>query len=132
VALLVTDTAIGIAALALLPPALRAAVRTSSGPLLRALLASALMAAAVWPLRGMFLPIPVLAGVGAFGAAAYILRVFTPEEVQALAGLVQRAIRRRPTSPAAPMTQADGPAAQAPVLLEPIPDRAVATASKAV
>jgi O-antigen/teichoic acid export membrane protein len=132
VALLVTDTAVGIAALALLPPQLRAAVRASSGPLLRALMASAVMAAAVWPLRGVFLPVPVLAGVGAFGAAAYVLRVFTPEEVQALAGLVRRAIPRRPSPLIASMTQAPAAEVEAPATLEALPEVAAAAASKTV
>ena len=112
VALLVTDILTGVVALVLLPGALRHAVAASAPAVLRSLLATAVMAAAVWPLRWFFLPIPVLAGATTFGACALVLRVFPPDELRLMASfagrpltrLLRRGGRAQPTSGAEPAT----------------------------
>jgi O-antigen/teichoic acid export membrane protein len=125
VALVITDTATGVAALVLLPRQLRAAVRANARPLLRCVLATAVMGVAVWPLRGLFLPIPVLAGVATFAAAAYVLRVFTPDEIEALVRLARRAVpgRRGAAVPASPEPRE-------PAIRGPVPDGAAAARSR--
>lgn len=47
----------------------------------RAILATCLMVAAVWPLRDFFLPIPILVGMIVYFLAARILRVIPQEDV---------------------------------------------------
>jgi O-antigen/teichoic acid export membrane protein len=88
--LLVTDSASGVLALVLLPRNLLAAVRESARSILAAALATLIMAAMVWPLRDLFLPIPVLVGVVGFVGAALPLRVFPRDELEALTRPVWR------------------------------------------
>jgi O-antigen/teichoic acid export membrane protein len=89
-ALLATDCATGAAGLALLPRSLRPAVRATLGSVLAAAVATAAMAAVVWPLRGLFLPVPILAGVVVFAVAALLLRVFPREELATMTRLAAR------------------------------------------
>ena len=92
-----TDTASGIIALVLLPASLRAAVRASARSILAAAPATLIMAAIVWPLRQLFLPIPVLAGILTFVVVALLLRVFPRDEMQALTSPLRRvALRLHP------------------------------------
>jgi O-antigen/teichoic acid export membrane protein len=93
-ALLATDFATGVAALFLLPSSLRAAVASTLPAIARSALATIAMAAVVWPLRGVFLPIPILAGGGVFAVLAYVLRVIPTEELHVLAGLARKLARK--------------------------------------
>jgi O-antigen/teichoic acid export membrane protein len=76
IALLITDTAICVAGLALIP---RACLRPV-GPLVavtaRVALATAAMAIPVWFLRNSFLPLTVLVGVAVYAASALALGLF--------------------------------------------------------
>lgn len=49
---------------------------------LKSLLASALMALAIWPIRDMFLPLPVMAGVLVYGGVAVITGLIPPSAWQ--------------------------------------------------
>lgn len=91
-ALLVTDLVTGCLALALLPSGLRSAIRGTAPAILRSVLATALMAVAVWPLRSYFIGIPLAAGVVTFACAAMVLRVYPPDELRALSSLVARIV----------------------------------------
>jgi hypothetical protein len=95
VALLVTDVITAVAALVLLPATLRAALRGTIPSLARGLLATLVMAAAVWPARELFPAIPIVVGIAVFIAAAAALRVFSRDELAAIAHLVRRAVPRR-------------------------------------
>jgi hypothetical protein len=53
------------------------------------------MAAVVWPLRYQFVPVPVLAGLATFLAAALALRVFPADEVAILMAVPRRLLSRR-------------------------------------
>jgi O-antigen/teichoic acid export membrane protein len=95
VALLATDIATGAAAIWLLPAELRGAARSAIPAMLRSAGATALMAAVVWPLRYQFVPVPVLAGLATFLAAALALRVFPADEVAILMAVPRRLLSRR-------------------------------------
>lgn len=95
VAVLLTDVITAVAAIALLPSTLRVALRSTLPPLGRGLLATLIMAAAVWPARGLFPAIPILVGVAAFVAASIALRVFSRDELVAIAQLTRRALPPR-------------------------------------
>jgi O-antigen/teichoic acid export membrane protein len=97
-ALLATDCVTGIAALALLPASLLPAVRATLPAIAASALATVAMAAAVWPLRGLLLPVPVLAGAVAFLVPALLLRVFPRDELNLLGGLA-RTLARKLLSP---------------------------------
>lgn len=90
VTLLVTDTASGILALVLLPTNVRAAIRKTARSILGAALATVVMAAIVWPLRRLFIPIPVITGALVFAGSALALRVFPRNEIEILSGPVWR------------------------------------------
>jgi O-antigen/teichoic acid export membrane protein len=101
-ALLVTDVASGVLGLVLLPASLRPAIRAGLPEILRAGLATAVMAAAVYPLRHRFLPIPILVGAVVFVAAALVLRVFPADEldtIRAGLGRLARAVLPRRSVP---------------------------------
>ncbi len=104
VALVVTDFATGAAAVVLLPSGLRSAIVRTLPAIGRSAVATALMGLAVWPLRGFFLPVPVLVGGATFVVLAFVLRVFPSEESRLLANLASRLVRkpwalvRRPAS----------------------------------
>jgi O-antigen/teichoic acid export membrane protein len=102
VALLVTDVASGVLGFILLPASVRPAVRAALPAVLRAALATLVMAAAVYPLRHRFLPIPVAAGAVVFVAAALLLRVFPSDELDLMREAVRRLdriVRRRRVPP---------------------------------
>lgn len=92
VAVLITDTITAVAALALLPAAVRSALAATVPSLARAGLATLVMAAAVWPVRNSFPAIPVALGVAVFAAAAVALHVFSRDEIAAIASLARRAL----------------------------------------
>ena len=108
-ALLATDWATGIAALVLLPGRLRPAVRATVPSILASAAATLAMAAAVWPLRGLFLPIPILTGAVVFLVVALPLRVFPRDELRLLSRLAVK-LARKPLAPLRPKVQAAGPA----------------------
>jgi len=91
-ALLATDVLTGVMALVLLPASLRHVVSASGPAVVRSIVATAIMAAAVWPLRSYFLPITLLVGAVTFGASALLLGVFPADELQAVYGLVIRVV----------------------------------------
>lgn len=95
VAILMTDVITAVAALVLLPQALRAALRGTIPSLARGLLATLVMAAAVWPARELFPAVPIVIGVVVFTAAAAALRVFSRDELAAIAQFARRAVPRR-------------------------------------
>jgi O-antigen/teichoic acid export membrane protein len=101
-ALLATDLVSGVAALVLLPASIRSAVSTALPSILGAALATLIMAAIVWPLRQMALPIPVLAGAAGFTVAALLLKVFPKDELQVVTGLVRKVVWRAGTRSASP------------------------------
>ena len=94
-ALLVTDSATGIAALLLLPTAVRPAIKAGVPRILASVGATLIMAAAVWPLRNLFLALPILAGMAVYAAAALPMRVFPREELQVVGSLVRKVARGR-------------------------------------
>jgi PST family polysaccharide transporter len=98
--LLVTDTASGVAGLILLPRRLRPGLVAAMPRILAAVGATAVMMAAVWPLRHAFLPIPVAAGAVTFGAAALLLRVFPRDELDMMRRLARKAVGGRQPAPA--------------------------------
>lgn len=90
VALLATDLITGVAAIVLIPASLRIAIWASGPAILRSLMATAIMAMVVWPLRSEFLPVPVILGAVTFGTSAILLGVFPPENVRAVQMLLVR------------------------------------------
>jgi O-antigen/teichoic acid export membrane protein len=103
VALLITDVAIAVAGLVLMP---RACLRPA-GPLLsialRTAIATAAMAVPVWLLRDRFLPIPILVGMVVFVAAAYALGVFRSEGYSEVLSVLSLKLRRRFTRRKSPL-----------------------------
>lgn len=95
--LLVTDTATGVAAIVLLPAAVRPAIRASMRAMFASAAATVIMAAAVWPLRDRFLPLPIVVGAAVFVIVALPLRVFPREELRLVGTLVVKLARRRST-----------------------------------
>lgn len=93
VALLVTDLAMGAAALMLMPARLRPAIRASVPSILAAALATGLMAVAVWPLARLFLPVPVLVGAAVFSLTALPLGAFHTDELKLVKSLPRRLAR---------------------------------------
>ena len=93
-ALLITDTLVGVAAVALLPRDVLGKMRGILPPLARAALAAGIMGAAVWVLRDQFVLVPVLAGVVIFISAALALRVFTPADLALARSLSARLARK--------------------------------------
>jgi O-antigen/teichoic acid export membrane protein len=93
-ALLVTDVAIGVVAVVLLPPSVRPAIKAGVPAILASSAATVIMAAAVWPLREQFVAVPILIGVVVFTVAALALRVFPREELRLLTGLAGRLARK--------------------------------------
>ena len=93
-ALLATDFATGVGALFLLPSSLRAGVASAVPAIARAALATVVMAAVVLPLRGLFLPIPILVGGAVFTILACVLRVIPTDELHLLAGLARKMARK--------------------------------------
>lgn len=59
-------------------------------------LAGGLMVIAAWPLRMMFLPIPIAVGATVFIGAVLVLRILTPDEKQMLQRLVAKVRRGGP------------------------------------
>lgn len=100
-ALLITDSAVCAAGLALMP---RACLRPLT-PLLaltaRAVLATMAMAVPVWFLRDRFLPVPILVGAATFMGAAFAIGLFRSEGFdeagRAVVEHVQNRLRRRRT-----------------------------------
>jgi O-antigen/teichoic acid export membrane protein len=88
-ALLITDTLVGVAAVALLPRDVLGKMGVILPRLGRAVLASGIMGTAVFFLKDKFVLIPLVAGVAAFIGAALVLRVFTPADLD----LVKRVTR---------------------------------------
>ncbi len=70
----------------------------SLGRIVRALLATAGMALAMWVTRGFFLLVPAVVGCLSFIALCVLLRILTPEEQARLVGFVRRKLRRRSVS----------------------------------
>lgn len=91
-ALLTTETAMAGIGLWLIPRDLLG--RAAWAPIVRAALATAVMAGVVWALRGQFLGIPLVAGVLTFFAVAIVLRVFPTEDLLLLAGFGRKAARK--------------------------------------
>ncbi len=89
-ALLATDMLTAGISLVLLPASIRAALSATAPAVLRATIATAIMAAAVWPFRSFVLPVPVLVGAVTFVTSALVLRVFPAEDLQAVHGLLSR------------------------------------------
>lgn len=96
-ALLVTDVAIGVVAVVLLPRNVRPAIKAGVRAILASAAASVMMAAAVWPLRDRFVAVPILTGAVVFTVAALALRVFPREELRVLTGLAGRLAGRPST-----------------------------------
>ena len=90
IALLVTDLLTGVLALVLLPASLRFVLGTSAPAVSRSLIATAIMAAAVWPFHNSSLAVSVIVGGATFIASAILLHVFPREELDALRGLLVR------------------------------------------
>lgn len=94
-ALLITDAAVCVAGLALIP---RECLRPA-GPLLavttRAALATTAMALPVWFLRDRFVLLPVLVGVVVFAAAALVLGVFRSEGLDEVWAVLRAKLNRR-------------------------------------
>lgn len=67
-----------------------AVIRSPLPLLLRPLLATALMALAVWPLRALPLPVPIGVGALVYGGAALLLRVVPPEDIDYWRQLTRR------------------------------------------
>jgi O-antigen/teichoic acid export membrane protein len=88
-ALLITDTLVGVAAVALLPRDVLGKMGVILPRLGRAALASGIMGIAVLFLRDKFVLIPLAGGVAAFIVAALVLHVFTPADLD----LVRRLTR---------------------------------------
>jgi O-antigen/teichoic acid export membrane protein len=88
-ALLITDTLVGVAAVALLPRDVLGNMGVILPRLARAALASGIMGIAVFFLNDKFVLIPLVAGVATFIGAALVLRVFTPADLD----LVKRLAR---------------------------------------
>lgn len=117
-ALLITDTLVGVAAVALLPRDVLGKMRPILAPVGRSALATGIMGLAVWALRNQFLVLPVGAGIVIFALSALALRVFTPADIDLVRRLLRRlgakAGRRRvvlqPEPPAAISTQVSEPA----------------------
>ena len=82
-ALLITDTLVGVAAVALLPRDVLGRMRSILGPLGRAVLATLAMCAVVWALRGAFVLVPIIFGAAVFVIAALGLRVFDSADILA-------------------------------------------------
>ncbi|HEV2034874.1 MAG TPA: flippase [Candidatus Dormibacteraeota bacterium] len=80
-ALLITDSLVGVAAVALLPRDVLGKMGVILPQLGRAALAAGIMGAAVFLLRQQFVLIQILTGVATFTVAALILRVFTPADL---------------------------------------------------
>ena len=108
ITLLVTDTASGVVALVLLPADIRSAIRRNTRSILGAATATAFMAAAVWPLRRLFIPIPVITGAVVFAGSALALRVFPRDEIEILVRpALQMAARLHPAFAPEVMTALD-------------------------
>lgn len=104
--LLLTDTATGVAALALLPAALRRSLAVAARTFVRSGLATIVMLLAVWPLRSSFVAIPVVIGIAVYVAAAAAVGVFSRDEVASAVAAVRPILLRR-LGGATPMTEAD-------------------------
>lgn len=89
-ALLITDTVIGAAALVLMPRELWASVKKNALAMSRAAIAAGLMGGLVWLLRDRSVYGQVAVGAVSFAVFAFVLRVFTAEDLAAASGLVGR------------------------------------------
>ncbi len=92
IALLISDMITAAAALVLVPAAIRVALRATIPALARALVATGIMAIAVWPVRELFPAIPIVVGVAVFATAAAALQVFSRDELAAIVHLARRAL----------------------------------------
>ena len=98
-ALLVTDSLVGVAALALLPRDVLGGMRPILHSVGRATVATAIMAVCVWALRDQFVLVPIGVGMVAFVASALMLRVFTTADLEVARSLAARLgarVGRRP------------------------------------
>ena len=93
-ALLITDTLVGVAAVALLPRDVLGRMRPILAPVGRAAVATWVMGVAVWALRDTFVLIPIIAGAGVFIASALLLRVFTSSDLNLARHLGARLLAR--------------------------------------
>ena len=92
IALVVTEVAMTVAALLLLPGLLN---RRSWGRLLRSAFATAVMSGAVWASSRYELAVETIVGAAMFAAAALAMRVVQVSEVRALLGLIMRSRQAR-------------------------------------
>jgi O-antigen/teichoic acid export membrane protein len=124
--LLISDFATGVLGLALLPRSLRPAVRGTIPAILAALAATLVMSAVVWPLRDLWLPIPILAGAAVFILVALPLRAFPRDEIQLILGTATRFLpRTRPAGVATPVPSTVVVSAVTPSLAD-LPDERIA------
>jgi len=89
-ALLITDSLVGVAAVALLPRDVLGKVRTILPQVFRAALAAGIMGAGVWALREQFVLVPVVAGLVIFIGSALALRAFAPDDLVIVRRLTDR------------------------------------------
>ncbi len=95
-ALLITDTLVGVAAIALLPRDVLGRMTPILAPVGRAAVAAWVMGVAVWALRDAFVLIPIVAGVVVFIASALLLRVFRSSDLDIARNLAARLLVRLP------------------------------------
>lgn len=95
VALLITDTAVGAAGIAIMARTFLKPVRPLIAATARSILATATMAVPVWLLRDSFLLFPVLIGIAVFALTAFALGVFAGDGYEEIWAMLNARVARR-------------------------------------
>jgi serine O-acetyltransferase len=91
-AMVATEGLMGVIGLVVLPRGLLG--WKAATPLIRSAVAAGIMAAVIWPLRDLFVFIPIAVGTLVYFGLAIVLRVFPAEDMAILGGLVAKILRK--------------------------------------